>query len=257
MAQRDDYWTPSSGSESESADDILSEFSPGSNLHEEPVDSGNELRPCIAVLAKTPLDKDDWPDRTICAVALAAEYVRIGMNETQVAELISEWNQRHSPPLKQEELDGIVASAVKWKYRYSCDHRVLAHYCVGSSCPCRPKFKRDKIKARNYRFIDYGWPHLLSRRQVIIYFLGLPYLEVDRKVGPGGSIYVSQQELADICGMPKRRIGNDLERLSSVGLIDYKPGTPRVWEHRASVIQRVLPIPRPPSHWDKLTGVRR
>lgn len=199
----------------------------------------------MATLFETPLQKGDFPDRNSTAVVLASELHRIGFSGEQIESRILEWNRHNSPPLKPSEIRGAIRSGTSGKYEYSCNHPILAGFCIGSDCPYDKRVKSHLKKVRNHRFLDYGWQHLLSNREVLLYFAALPYLEAKRQVGPGGMIYANHQQLADVAGISVKRIGRDLQKLADAGLIHYKPGIPRKWERRASEIRRIIPIPQP------------
>jgi hypothetical protein len=190
------------------------------------------------------LVKGDYPDRDAAAVALTAELLRIGMDTDEIEARLNDWNRFNSPPLKPDEIQRAIENGSAGKYDYSCEHSILAYFCIGSDCPVDKRKKLKDRKVQNFRFLDYGWQQVLSNRQVLIYYAALPYLEVKRRAGPGGMIYASHVQLAKTCGISYRRMGDDLQVLADLGLITYKPGLPQVWKHQASEVRRIIPIPR-------------
>ena len=216
-----------------------------SNLSLETGHPGNGIRPCIATLLESPLSKGEFPNRNTAALVIATEFYRIGQNFDQAMLRLEHWNQYNNPPLKQNELQKAVRNAFGKEYNYSCQNTTLQTFCVGDICPFIKHVKSHRKKVQNYIFIDYGWQKYLSHLQVLIYYLALPYLEIKRRVGPGGLIFANHKQIAETCGVSNRRIGENLKILQITGLIEYKPGLPQKWMGLASEIRRIIPIPRP------------
>lgn len=204
-----------------------------------------DIRPCLAILLETPQTKGDYPGRKASAVALIAEMMRLDLDRDQIKEILESWNQDNSPPLTTVEIQTAITNAGREKYEYSCEHPILAGFCTGSECPYDKHRKPPPKKVRNFKFLDYCWPQILTKRQVLIYFLSIPYLEVKNRVGPGGLIFANHMQIAEIAGLAVKRVGSDLQTLADAGLIHYTPGIPRVWERKASEVRRVIPIPPP------------
>ncbi len=217
-----------------------------SDLARETGHTGKDLRPCIAVLVETPLTKGGFPKRNVAAVVIATELRRIGINYGEVNQRLERWNACNRPPLKLAELQRAVDNVFANDYRYSCRHAVLQDGCIGiEHCPFASRVKSKPNKYNDLKFIDVGWQGILSNRQVLLYSVGLPYLEKTRQVGRGGLVCASHQQLAEACGITRKRLGDDLQTLCSLSLIEYEPGRPRKWEGIASEIRRVFPVPRP------------
>ena len=217
-----------------------------SRLSEETGHPGNDIRPCIASLLETPLCKGDFPNRNESAVVIASEFKRIGINYDTACKRLEYWNHDNSPPLKPSELSKAIGNAYLKGYNYSCHHYVLSAFCVDPDlCPFQTQVKSKKQKYNDFAFIDYGWPRLLSNRQVLIYKVALPHLEKTRQIGRGGKICANHKQIAEACGISRERVGKDLNILHKVGLIEYKVGSRQKWKGIASEIARLFPIPRP------------
>lgn len=206
---------------------------------------GNDIRPCIAELVETSLVKGSFPNRNETALIIACELRRISIAFDDAMTRCELWNRFHSPPLSRNELTRAVNSAYGKDYHYGCSNTVLEAYCVGEICPFQKHVSPGRKRIKNFVFIDYGWPQYLSNRRTLIYFMALPYLEVKRRVGPGGLIFATHRQIAETCGIDRKRLGSDLRALQRAELIDYQVGKSRKWEGTASEIRRVLPIPRP------------
>jgi len=227
-------------------DRIIAGLEASSNLSAATGHPGQGIRPCLAQLLETKVYKGDMPDRNSSAVALASELHRIGQSAQQVKSRLILWNEKNEPPLNPNNLERAIQSGCSDKYRYGCNHLILKAFCLGEdTCPFFQYVRSPHKKTRNHVFLDYGWQHLLTNRQVLIYFAAIPYLEVKRQVGPGGVVCANHKQIAGVCGVSEKRMGIDLGVLREVGLIDYKPGSPQKWRGIASTIRRVMPIPRP------------
>ncbi|MFH1372536.1 MAG: primase C-terminal domain-containing protein [bacterium] len=226
-------------------DIVTKGLSAASNLAAETGHPGKDIRPCVATLMEMQLQKGDFPDRNTAAVIIAYELQRIGFDCDSVYDRMQKWNHQSSPPLKQNELRKATDNGHSGKYKYGCENVVLKSFCVGDMCQFIKHVKSGQKRIINYKFLDYSWQQHLSNRQVLIYMLAIPALEIKRRVGPGGLVCANHMQVSQACGIDRRRLGNDLEVLASVGLIEYKSGTPRRWEGIASEIRRVIPIPRP------------
>jgi len=213
---------------------------------------GPDIRPCIARLLETSRTKGGYPDRSTAAVIIASELKRIGKTYEYAATVLATWNSKHDPPLRQSELAKAVRNAYEKDYNYGCQNAVLKLFCLGpETCPFARRLVARK-RLNDLVFFDYDWPGHLSNLQVLIYQVALPYLEKVRKVGRGGVVFASHREIARSCGISARRVGENLTKLNELGLIEYRPGTPRVWERAASEIRRTFPIPQP-----DLTNINR
>jgi hypothetical protein len=227
------------------SDVIATGLASSSDLSKEICHPGCDIRPCIAAILDTFLTKGQFPNRSAASVAIATELKRIGMNYDDTLRRIERWNFGNIPPLRPNDVVRAVNNAFTKDYAYSCQHSVLEAFCIGTEvCPFVMRVKSRKRKSNDLCFIDYGWPEILSNRQVLIYYVALLYLEKTRRIGPGGLICANHKQIADACGVSRERTGDDLKKLATVGLIEYNVGSPRRWEGIASEIRRVLPIPR-------------
>ncbi len=204
-----------------------------------------DIRPCIAQLMEMALKKGDFPNRNEAALIIATEMDRIGKNYDEGYLRVEQWNKYHQPPLRLNELRKAVNNGYLGKYNYSCGHAVLKSLCIGEECPWINRVRSKQKDVNDMAFFDYHWSHYLTSRQVLLYSGILPHFERKRRVGKGGLIFVSHRELAEALGKDRSRIGQDLVALAAVGLIEYTPGTPRVWENKASEIRRCFPVPAP------------
>ena len=227
-----------------SADEIIAGMVVPLKLPDETGRPGPDIRPCLARLLKTDLVKGDYPDSDAATVALTAELLRLGMDEQEIEARLNEWNRSHSPPLRQAEFRRAVKNGIAYKYDYSCEHPILSYFCIGCDCPVHKRKEQRNRKVQNFRFLDYGWQNLLTKRQTLLYLCALPYLEIKRRVGPGGTIIANHWQIGKACGIPVKRMGEDLQVLADFRLIEYTPGKPQKWKRQASVIKRRLPIPR-------------
>jgi hypothetical protein len=205
---------------------------------------GPSIRPCLARLIETTLVKGDYPDIDAATVALTAELLRLGLDEKEIETKLKEWNCSNSPPLRPFEFQRAVKNGIAFKYDYSCNHPILSYFCIGIGCPVHKRQEQRNRKVQNFRFLDYGWQQILSKRQTLLYLCAIPYLEIKRKVGPGGTIIANHWQMGKACGIPVKRLGEDLQILADFRLIEYTPGKPQAWKRQASMIKRQLPIPR-------------
>lgn len=207
---------------------------------------GADIRPCIATLVESSLDKGDFPNRNVGALIIACEFRRLGFKYDDTFHRVECWNRENNPPLRPKELLKAVDNAFAREYNYGCSNAVFVRFCLGQDvCPFRNTVLGKKAKYNELAFVDYGWPKLLTSRQVLIYAVALPYLERTRRVGRGGLICANHMQIAETCGIRRERLGKDLRVLAEVGLIDYEVGRRYKWEGIASRIRRIFPIPYP------------
>ncbi len=226
-------------------DQIASGLEASSNLSGSTGHPGPDIRPCIARLIETSLTRGDFPDRNRAAVVIASELKRIGENFGASNRRLEQWNSKNKPPLREREVERVLDNSFSHEYNYGCRNPILLEFCIGEDCcPFASRVRSKPNRLNDLKFIDYGWPRVLTSRQVLLYSVALPYLEKTRQVGLGGLIYANHQQLADACGITRRRLGDDLRALGLLGLIDYEPGISRKWEGKASEIRRIFPIPR-------------
>ena len=230
----------------ESKIDPIQGLSASSNLSQETGHPGNDIRPCIATLIETPLQKGGFPNRNEAALIIATELCRIGVDFDSATKRIENWNRQNDPPLKPGELRNALNNGYKGKYNYGCRNPILESFCIGEDiCPFITKVKSQRKWYNDLCFLDYGWQKYLTNCQVLIYYVALTYLEKSRKIGPGGLICANHNQIASSCGISQRHVGKNLIALQVAGLIEYKRGKPLKWEGIASEVRRILPIPRP------------
>ena len=248
MRPRPRMRTDAAGQESVvDATTVVRGLAASSNLSSESGHPGKDIKPCIAAIIETQLVKGDFPNRNQAAVIISSELQRIGLDYDSVCERLKYWNLGNTPPLKPNELQKATDNGYSGKYNYGCKHPVLESFCAGDMCQFVKHVLSKRRKVSNYVFLDYGWQRYLSNRQVLIYQSAIPYLEIKRRVGPGGLVCANHKQIAEACGISPKRIGHDLRVLAAAGLIEYTPGQPKKWLGLASEIRRVIPIPRPTS----------
>ena len=215
-----------------------------------------DLKPCIAMILGTPINKGDYPNRNDLAIILAVELRKSGLNSEQVEKRLQEWNYNNNPPLTESQLNSILRSSSKskqngsLKYDYGCNNFNLQAFCIN------PEDKEDcyyylkNFKNKNIKiepdYISLGWQNKLTLSQRYILFYGIPYIEKRRGFNCGSHLFVTVRELSQVSGMETKYFKKNLIALKNYGLIEYVIGSPRVWERKASKIRRIIPPPRPP-----------
>ena len=211
--------------------------------------SPNEIRPCVAKMMEKSFEKGDFPDRSRVANIIVSELLRIDKHEDEIEFILIKWNEKNNPPLLNSRLKSTLNTAIRKEetggYRYSCNNEYLKNYCIGDFC----SYKKARIQARskytnNRLYYIYGWQHVLSNLEKLIYFA---LIELERKQGvyAGGQIITNHRNLACYAGVSVKYVGKGLRGLKEKGLIEYKAGVPRKWEGKASKIRRIVPIPKP------------
>ena len=204
------------------------------------------LRPCIAKMIKTGFEKGKIPDRSSISSILASEFVKIGFDTQRIEHELLKWNILNTPPLKQSAIHSTIKTAIRNNYNYSCRHDFVREFCIGHDiCAYATGFYRaNKI---NFRlFFTYHWQLILRNTALLVYWVALPELEKRKGLKPGSVIYENQVEIARFAGISKKYVRSALEELTAYGLTEYKPGTPRKWEGKATEVRRLFPIPKPP-----------
>ncbi len=190
--------------------------------------------------------RGEVPDRHIAAVAVASELVRLELAESDIKHLLEKWNSKNDASIGSREIDRDIRNAVAHQYSFSCNHPVTKSFCVGHEhCSYLTTAGTSESVPRFRDFIRYRWPTFLTATQTNIYWMTLHELEIIRKVGPGGRLYATHRQIADLSGCWERYIGDHLTALAIVGLISYVPGSTRKWEGLASEIRRISPVPVP------------
>lgn len=229
-----------------SSDNLIQGLETSSELSKSTGHPGPGIKPCIATLIESPLTKGGFPQRNEAGLVIASELKRIGQNYDQVLSRLQYWNQHNNPPLRYSELQHITNCAFRKDYKYSCLNPILSAFCIGEDvCPFVNGVRSEKPKYNDLVFLDRGWQCFLTTTQSAIYWIGLKYLEVCRHIGKGGRIFANHTQIAKASGVSLSSIRRNLKILQKVGLIEYKPGTPRKWEGCASEIRRIFPVPYP------------
>jgi len=206
------------------------------------------LKPCVADLLERGLCKGSLPDRTTGGLIIASELRRIGKSENYVLSFLKEWNFKNSPSLRISKIQGIVRSAYKKEYRYSCNSEYLKVNCVGEEfCSFAKNFTKFRKYNNNRRFLDLGWQLILPNISKCIYYIAIPELERRLGVGAGGVVIANYKRIAYFAGISVRSVKAGLLYLvkKTPLLLKCKIGTSRKWERNATVIQRRIPIPPP------------
>lgn len=218
---------------------------------------GAKLRPCICRLAKMQLCAGGFPNRNESAVILASEMQRVGIKFELALSFAKCWNSRHFPPLAISALTNAVRMGYEHKYAYSRSNVVLKSLCIGEEkCQCINPLRKQRQWYNDLCFVDYGWPHVLSHNQTILFSVALPYLERTFRVGLGKPLYANHRQIEKASGISRRRLRKDLETLKLAGLIEYSAGIPRKWERTGTEIRRIFPIVPISSEFLKAVGKR-
>lgn len=215
-----------------------------------------QMKPCVEGMLETSLDKGHI-SRDAISVAIISELMRLGFEDDIVMKKVLLWNDKNVKPIRTEKLIENVRGTLKKDYRYSCHHFLLKTFCPYDSeslCPFSKGLSNKKY-FNNRAFLQYGWQQLLNNAPKDVYYIAIPELERRRSVGAGGRIFANHIEIAKWAGIAPKTVGGALDELSSRGLVRITMGTSRGWEKKATEIQRILPIPKPPSGEGK-TSIR-
>ena len=204
------------------------------------------LRPCVGVMLKTSFCKGGIPHPSKAASIIACEFIRMEMPEELITARLEIWNRHNAPPIKQSDLRSTIRTALRSRYKYSCKHVELNMFCIGFEFCEHANGKNNQSRFNFRAFFTYHWQQILSNASKLVYCLALPELCKRRGLKPDGVIFANQIEIAQYAGISKKSVKPALLELESLSLIEYKRGTPRKWEGKASEIRRVFPIPKPP-----------
>jgi hypothetical protein len=221
---------------------LLAQGEVSKDLHINP----KAIRPCVAKMLKTGFVKGGIPDRSSISSILASEFVKIGFETQRIEHELLRWNMLNNTPLKRSAIISTINTAVRNNYNYSCRHDFLKEYCLGHDLCGFSKGLSNAGKINFRLFFTYHWQLILSNKSNLVYWLALPELEKRKGLKPGSVIYENHKEIAKFAGISKKYVGPALEELTTYGLTEYKPGTPRKWERKATEVRRLFPIPKPP-----------
>jgi len=190
--------------------------------------------------------------RNVTAASFAGSLLARGVTPEETLVALRAWNQGNQPPLPESEIEAVVKSIAA---------REASH----------PRHRRiETLAAGDLPLAGLGWGALLPSDLAI--YDALRKVEARRGYQRGARLYVSSRELAEISGVSLRTVMKSLRRLSSQGLIAFRPGLPwgrvrgkrpphasmveriraQMWgKSCASTVKRILPVPRPD---DRSTG---
>ena len=207
----------------------------------------SSLRPCIAITLYIRFGGDNAPlGRNDAGHIIAVECARLGCNLDRIMSVLEKWNDNNIRPLGLNELKGIAESALRKLYDYSCRHPRLEAVCPFSDkkdCLRFDSKKRTRRSEDNSYFI-YHWPELLNPSERCLYN-AIRDIELKRGVRIGAVIYASYRHLRQYSGVALHRIKPGLMRLQEKGLITFKVGVKHRRYHKATEIQRTIPVPAP------------
>ena len=211
--------------------------------------SGDNFKPCVCVLLDESFPQGFGFSRNPVGYIIATELRKTGKSADIGFKILSLWNQKNKPPMSEREVRGIVKSAWSTGYTYGCNYPTLVNFCVGKDlCPYYPRFtSKNRPKPSIRDFFKRGWPLVLTPSQMCLY-LALPEAEKIQGTFPGQRLYATFRLLHRFSGVNMRLIKPSLFRLRDSGLIQVEIGSPYRWQHKATQIQRMLPIPYPQSN---------
>ncbi len=214
----------------------------GMNLYNLP----KEIRPCISQLLVTSLEEGNG--RSKSGLYIAVELRKYDITEEKIEKVLNHWNLSNMPPLNDKEIRGILKQSDKkdlkgsFKYSPGCN-KDLQDFCVGKDS-CNYYIKNFKGKSSiEPNYLGMGWQHVLTSREREVLFYVLPKIEKIRKLKKGSPIVITVRQLNYHTGIDQRYFNEILTNLKDYGLLDYKPGLPQVWKHKATEIRRIIPAP--------------
>ena len=224
-------------------------------------DLPQNIKPCVcALLNKSVMAKAKGGDlgRRTAGLIIATDLRNNAISEEQIKKRLDIWNRQNDPPMPQKDIRGILKSTYvlkpngTYKWNYSCNGKYyetlqFEEVCLGKET-CY--YFRDNYNKKGYKQqINYtatGWQYVLTPREQYILFHVIPLLEKLKKVYPGYLLFTNYRELNSYTGIQERYFKDILKTLMTYGLIDYKPGTQRLWEHKGTEIRRIIPPPKIP-----------
>lgn len=208
--------------------------------------SGDNFKPCVCTLLDQSFPQGFGFSRNPVGYIIATELRKTGKPADTGFKILSLWNQKNKPPMSEREVKGIIKSAWSTNKTYGCNYPTLLNFCAGKDlCPYYKRFtSKNRPKTSISEFFKRGWPLVLTPSQMCLY-LALPEAEKIQGTFPGRRLYATFELLHRISGLSKGHIADFLLELSHWGLIKVKIGSPYRWQHIATEIQRLLPIPYP------------
>ena len=204
------------------------------------------LKPCVALMLDQPFPQGPGFSRNPVAYILATEFRRLGKETEPGFKCLSLWNRQNKPPLPETEIRGIIRSAWSKYKTYGCNHPILLNFCIDKKA-CHYYQRFITKKRPNWSISDFyrnGWPHVLTPSERLLY-LALPEAEKDKGTFPGEAVFATYHHLHRLSGVGKGGIRACLLSLRDAGLIEVIIGLPFRWQHQATEMRRILPIPHP------------
>lgn len=207
------------------------------------------LKDCISRILEQGFEKGGYGRGRVLYI-IATDLRRIGKTKEEAKEILIKWNYQNSPPLEVGEIQRTINSAFGDNYEFGCNKEpVLIANCHPEGkefCQYYKDLIGSKKRIGHDRdFIRYGWCLILQPAERQIYYIALPYLENQRGIKPGFTIYASYRDIHNTCGVTLGSIKTALEGLARHGLIMFKVGKSYYYKHIASEIKRIIPIPKP------------
>jgi hypothetical protein len=224
-----------------------------------------DLKPCVAVLLDGNLGGAARHDAAFC---IAIELRRMGCSYEHARRVIRQWASGlgYSSTNAERCVRSAFAKSSEGEYRYrppglhknSLRYRTtLLPICQAVGCPskCTPLSMVHRAAGTGgfEEFSRVGWPSCLRRnrqRSTVDIYRALCWLERRRAFPPGAPMFTSYRQLAPIADVNEGTVGRGLRTLTSFRLIEFEPGSgsgPNARDRKGSRVQRVLPIPVPPS----------
>lgn len=207
------------------------------------------LKPCVALMLGDGFDKGGDFSRDRVAYIIATELRRVGKSPEVAEKILLMWDEGNNPELNRAKIRAKVKSAFSKDFTFGCNNEpVIIEYCEKVNkdfCKYYKQIATGKRTGSDRDFISFGWVNVLSPACRLVYYVALPEIEKRRGIKAGEKLFVAHREISRVCGVDLSIIGKTLEKLGKVGLITYEAGEPYRWRVKASIIKRVIPIPRP------------
>ena len=206
-----------------------------------------DFKPCIALMLDQSFPQGPGFSRNPIAYILATEFRRLGKESEAGLKCLSLWNRQNKPPLPETEIRTIVKSAYRTNYTFGCTRNpILLNFCIDKAL-CHYYQRTVQRKRPNTSIQDFfsnGWPLVLSRCEMCLY---LALTEAERLKGtfPGQTVFAKFDLLHRLSGVAKGGMRAYLVSLRDSGLIELKIGSPFYWQHQATQVKRIFPIPHP------------
>jgi hypothetical protein len=219
-----------------------------------------ELKPCVAYILDGNLGA---AARHEAAFILGLECRRMGLTEERALGVVRAWARR----IDYNPRTAASSAAAAWKRKANGDFKyhapgrtkgrvataVLDPICRDVGCPeqCPPLQRTRRPSGRGDEMLlhEYGWTQLLQRRRMLgalQTYRAICVREAELEWVPGRPFHVTHQQLAEraVHG-DKKAVARHLRLLADLGLIQYEAGSGAPGARRASVVARVVPVPRP------------